>query len=256
VTSRSSPETRRAEERQVLLAREVDHRAKNALAVVLAALRLTRADDARAYAAAVEGRVATLARAHTLLAERRWAGADLAELARGELRPFLPPPGASPGPRARIEGPPVMLAARATQPLSMALHELATNALKHGALSAPAGLVTVTWDLDAASAGLRLRWAETGGPVVAGPPRRLGFGSRVLRGTVVDQLGGRLACEWPASGLVSDIVLPAARVFADAAWPGERDQEWGIPARRGAVPDGDGPSFLTPATRMPRQEPG
>jgi PAS domain S-box-containing protein len=252
---RDVTERRRAEERQVLLAREVDHRAKNALAVVLAALRLTPAEDPRAYAAAVEGRVAALARAHTLLAERRWAGADLADLARGELRRFLAPSGGPEGPRARIDGPPVLLAAQAAQPLSMALHELATNARKHGALSVPTGRVAVTWDLDAETATLRLRWAETGGPVVPGPPRRLGFGSRVMRGTIVDQLGGHRACEWRASGLVSEIVLPAARVLADAAGSGERDQEWGTPARSPTALDGAEPNFETAAARVPRQEP-
>ncbi|MFC7478101.1 HWE histidine kinase domain-containing protein [Dankookia sp. GCM10030260] len=210
-------ERRRADERQVLMAREVDHRAKNVLAVVLAALRLTPAADARAYAAAVEGRVAALARAHTLLAERHWAGADLADLVRGGLRSFVSLPTVSEGPRAQVEGPPLMLAAPATQPLSMTLHELATNAVKHGALSVPTGLVTVTWALEVKTDELRLRWAETGGPTILGSPQRRGFGQRVMRATIRDQLGGRLECEWPAAGLVCDIVMPAARVLADAA---------------------------------------
>jgi two-component sensor histidine kinase len=222
---RDVTERRRAEERQMLLAREVDHRAKNALAVMLAAVRLTPAEDPRAYAAAVEGRVAALARAHTLLAERHWAGAGLADLVRGELRPFLAPAGGSAGPRAKIEGPPVMLAAHATQPLSMALHELATNAVKHGALSVPTGLVTVTWDIDAATAMLRLHWAETGGPTISGPPQRRGFGTRVMRATILDQLGGRHDCWWPASGFACDIILPVARVLADAMVPAGRPAE-------------------------------
>lgn len=222
---RDITEQRQAEERQMLLAREVDHRAKNALAVVLAALRLTPAADPRAYAASVEGRVAALARSHTLLAERRWAGANLADLVQGELRPFLVPASGSAVPRAWIVGPAVLLAAHATQPLSMALHELATNAVKHGALSVPTGQVTVTWDTDPKTATLQLHWAETGGPAISDPPQRQGFGTRVMRGTIVDQLGGQHECAWLASGLACDIILPAARVLADAAGPASRRAE-------------------------------
>ncbi|MBK1660598.1 HWE histidine kinase domain-containing protein [Paracraurococcus ruber] len=210
-------ERHRAEERQVLLVREVNHRAKNALAVVLAALRLTPAEDPRTYAAAVEGRVAALARAHTLLAQRHWIGADLADLVRGELRPFLAPAKVSAGPRARIEGAKVILAARATQPLSMVLHELATNATKHGALSRPTGRVAITWDISSEAGLLRIRWTETGGSAVAGPPQHAGFGTRVLRGTIIDQLGGQYDPRWPASGFTCDLVLPAMRVLAEDA---------------------------------------
>lgn len=219
---RDVTERRQGDERQALLAREVDHRAKNALAVVLATLRLTPAEDPRAYVAAVEGRVSALARAHTLLADRRWVGADLADLVRGELLPFLTPASGSAETRARIEGPALMLVAQATQPLSMALHELATNAVKHGALSVPAGQVTVIWEIDSETNTLRLHWTETGGPAIEGPPERKGFGSRVMRGTIVDQLGGRHECRWLPSGLVCNIILPVARVLADNEDPGRR----------------------------------
>jgi two-component sensor histidine kinase len=218
---RDVTERRRADERQLLMTRELDHRAKNALAVVLAALRLTPAEDPRAYAAAVEGRVAALARAHTLLARQRWAGADLHALVAGELRPFLAQAESGGEPRARLEGPPVMLVALAAQPLSMALHELATNAVKHGALSLPSGRVAVTWSIEPGTGTLRLHWEETGGPAIPGPPQRPGFGSRVMRGTISDQMGGRLDWQWQPSGLVCDILLPASRVLADAAKPAE-----------------------------------
>jgi two-component sensor histidine kinase len=110
-----------------------------------------------------------------------------------------------------------MLAAHAAQPLSMAVHELATNAVKHGAFSTRQGLVEVDWTLPAGSPVLRLRWAETGGPPIAAPPSRTGFGSRVLRGTVLDQLGGSISIEWPHSGLVCTIEVSRARVLAN--WP-------------------------------------
>lgn len=195
-----------AEERQALMTRELDHRAKNALAVVLAALRLTPADDPKAYATAVEGRVAALARALTMLAERGWEGAPLGDLVRGELMPFLGQDEAAPGPRATVAGPPVLVSSLTAQPLSMALHELATNAVKHGALSVASGRLSVSWEREA-TGSLCLRWVETDGPTVT-PPARRGFGSRVLRGTI-DQLGGRVNREWLPQGLVCHIELPA-----------------------------------------------
>jgi PAS domain S-box-containing protein len=201
-----------AEERQALLSREVDHRAKNALAVVLAALRLTQAPDLPSYVKAITGRVAALARAQTLLADDQWTGADLHTLLRGELDGFLS--GGSGGePRAILVGPAVALPAGAAQPLAMAVHELATNATKYGALSAPGGRVAITWSLDGGISGtLRLRWAETGGPLVAGPPARRGFGARVLDGTVRGQLGGKVSLAWSAMGLVCDVEVPLVRI--------------------------------------------
>jgi PAS domain S-box-containing protein len=200
---------RAAEERRSLLMREVDHRAKNVLAVLQAALRLTRAEDVEGYRRAIEGRVAAMARAQTLLAEDRWSGANLRALLVGEVEPFLG------GDRNRVvlEGPPVMLPARAAQPLAMAVHELATNATKHGSLSLPAGRVSITWHLEGEKAGrLRLRWAETGGPALTKIPDRRGFGSRVLEGTVRGQLGGKVLLDWAAPGLVCEIEIPLARM--------------------------------------------
>ena len=212
--TRDVTERKAAAERQALLMREVDHRAKNALAVVQAALRLTRAPDLPCYVRAIEGRVGALARAQTLLADDRWAGADLRTLLRGELATFLAT-GDAGGPRAELEGPVVALPPGAAQPLAMALHELATNALKYGALSARTGRVVVSWRLDGGPSGaLRLRWAEAGGPPVAEPPVRRGFGSRVLDGTVRGQLGGTVALAWEPSGLVCEIKVPLARMAA------------------------------------------
>jgi PAS domain S-box-containing protein len=211
-------ERRAAEERQTLLMRELDHRAKNALAVVQAALRLTPKDDPEAYAKAVGGRVSALARAHTLLARGQWSGAELRDLAWGELAPFLGGGAAAAGqpspPRAALDGPDVTLVPGAAQALSMALHELATNATKHGALSAPNGRVSLFWEVDGQAGVLRLRWAEAGGPPMAAPPTRRGFGSRVLEATLRDQLGGRVSREWRPGGLVCGIELPLARAMA------------------------------------------
>jgi PAS domain S-box-containing protein len=212
---------REAEERQSLLAREVDHRAKNVLAVVQAALRLTRAPDQASYAAAVEGRVAALARAQTLLANDSWAGADLRAMLEGELVPFLG--GETGAARCTLRSEAVALPAAAAQPLTMLVHELATNAVKHGALSAAGGHVEVSWQV--AGDRLKLRWTETGGPPVMRPPTRRGFGARVLEGTVQRQLGGRLDLEWRVQGLDCRLDVPL-RTLAETP-PQEVGAAWG-----------------------------
>ena len=201
-------ERKLAEERLVLLMREVNHRAKNALAVVQSALRLTRAADLPSYVQTVEGRVSALARVQTLLAADAWTGADLRTLLEGELAPFL-----GDGRRAAMSGPEVSLPANVTQPLAMAMHELATNAVKYGALSTTEGSVAVTWAVEQpedGSARLQLRWTEAGGPAVAGAPARRGFGGRVLDGTVRMQLGGRVSLDWQPTGLVCELDVPLA----------------------------------------------
>jgi PAS domain S-box-containing protein len=212
-------ERKAAEERQALLMRELDHRAKNALAVVQAALRLTPRDDPQSYARTVEGRVRALARAHSMLAEARWEGAELRALLEGELAPFLA------GQRAELSGASVALPAQAAQGLAMAVHELATNAVKHGALSAPGGRIAVSWRVEGDGGGgappwLRLRWAEAGGPSVGGPPARQGFGSRVLEATVRTQLGGAVRLGWEPAGLVCELEVPLGRQVPDGATGG------------------------------------
>ncbi|MES2710403.1 MAG: PAS domain S-box protein, partial [Pseudomonadota bacterium] len=209
-------ERRRAEERQALLSREVDHRAKNVLAVVQAALRLTPRTDADAFARAVEGRVGALARTQTLLAEGRWTGAPLRTLIEGELAAFVSPGEDESQPRARLAGPPMLVTIEAAQPLVMALHELATNATKYGALSVAGGILTVTWRADPTEQTLRLDWVETGGPAVSGPPDRRGFGSRVLE-SMLNQLGGKATLEWRTEGLACSFTAPLKAVLGPVA---------------------------------------
>ncbi len=209
-------ERRRQEERLVLLTREVDHRAKNALAVVQAALRLTPRRDVASFANAIEGRVRALARVHSLLAEGRWTGADIRQLVEAELAPFLllVESGAVDGsaPRVAVEGPQLRIGPSAAQSLSLALHELATNATKHGALSVSGGVVRLTWNLDEGARVLRVRWDEQGGPLVIDVPSRRGFGSRVLDASIRGQLGGLVNLDWRRSGLACDIEVPIARL--------------------------------------------
>ena len=201
-------ERKAAEERQALLTREVDHRARNTLAVVQSIVSLTRADEPLRFAEAVKGRVAALARAHTLLARDRWHGADLRSLAQEEFSPYE-----AGGPRrVQLDGPSVGLAPDAVQPLAMALHELATNAAKHGALSVPEGRVTLTWQRDPEDGGLQLRWRELDGPPLQGPPAHRSFGSKVVEATIRRQLGGEVVLRWEPAGLSCDIRIPPERL--------------------------------------------
>jgi PAS domain S-box-containing protein len=209
-------EQREAERRRDLLMREVDHRAKNALATTRAALRLTRAPDIESFVREVDGRIGALAQALTLLSNTQWHGVAIEALLRGELAPFLSTERGEP--RAVLQGPPVTIAPTAVQPLAMAIHELATNAMKYGALSQPNGRLILEWGwADPAMEWLALTWREEGGPEVAAPPGNCGFGTRVLQGTVTRQLGGRLEMCWDRGGLVGRIALPAARVATVAA---------------------------------------
>jgi PAS domain S-box-containing protein len=199
---------RQEEERQLLLAREVDHRARNVLAVVQSVVRLTRSENPKDFAAAVEGRVAALARAHSLLSRDRWTGADLEELVREEFAGYRD--GAAP----ELAGPRLRLDAASVQPVSMVVHELVTNAAKYGALSRPGGRVRVDWRLSPDGARLLIDWRERGGPVLAGPPPRHGFGTALISATVRGQLGGRFEHHWEAEGLQCAFDLPASTTLA------------------------------------------
>ena len=198
---------RRAEEHRFLVAREVDHRAKNVLAVVQTIVRLSGADTAEAYAANVWSRVSALARAHDLLAEGGWTSTELRAVVERELVAYAGADGTGP---VAIEGERRPISPLAVQPIAMILHELATNAAKGGALSCPGGRVSLRWWEEGPA--LRIRWAEAGGPPVQGPPGRAGFGTRLIDATVRGQLGGTLARDWTGSGLVVDITLPLARI--------------------------------------------
>jgi two-component sensor histidine kinase len=186
---------RQTTEARALLMREVDHRARNALTVVQAILRLTNAESLAHFKEVAVGRVEALARAQTSLARRRWEGADLADVVRAELAAL-----AFAG-QTRLEGPPVLLPAEKVQAMSMILHELATNAAKYGALSLAAGVVTVAWQAEAGR--LTLAWRETGGPSPK-PAARAGFGSRMIR-QLARQLGGQVRYDWREEGLCVEI---------------------------------------------------
>jgi PAS domain S-box-containing protein len=192
------------EERMRLLAREVDHRANNLLAVVQGTVALSQAEDASTLKRVITGRVNALARAHQLLAKARWEGADLRSLVEEELLPF------SLGDEARvwISGAPVALPPAAAQSVAMALHELATNAAKYGALSTAEGRVEVSWSRDAEGA-LTLSWRELGGPPVRAPNRH-GLGTRLLGRALAGTVGGGTRLDWRPEGLVCVLSLPSS----------------------------------------------
>jgi PAS domain S-box-containing protein len=193
-----------ADERQVLLAREVDHRARNALAVIQSIIRLTRAKSVEEYVQAIEGRIKALARAHTLLSDSRWRGADLATLVGEELAPYRA------SDKIQYNGPDISLQPATAQGLALALHELATNAAKHGALSSPAGKVSLEWALD--SDALILRWSEEDGPRIFEPSSR-SFGLKVIVASIEQQLGGKAAFDWNPEGLRCAFAIPRTELM-------------------------------------------
>ena len=192
---------KQAEQMQALLAREVDHRARNALAIVQAIIRLARADTQEAYVNAVDGRVRALAHTHELLSKSRWQGADVKSLVGEEMAPYCV------AGRISMDGPSVILPAEKTQTLGLALHELATNAAKYGALSSENGHIDIGWTFD--DGVLNFRWVESGGPRVK-KPTRLGFGTKIITASLNEQKGDQAQFGWNASGLTCNIAMRCA----------------------------------------------
>jgi len=198
--ARDITEQKRNQDLISTLAREAEHRSKNLLATVQAAVRLSHADTPEGLKKAVDGRIQALANVHSTLAKTRWIGADLSTIATQELAPFAE----ASEQRVRIVGPPVMLDANAAQTIAVILHELATNAAKYGALSVANGHVTVNWS-DEMNGELYFRWSETGGPKVQEPTRK-GFGRRIIE-QMIGQHSGKASFDWRAEGLLCEIIL-------------------------------------------------
>jgi PAS domain S-box-containing protein len=207
------------EERLNFLMREVDHRSKNLLAVVRAVADLTRADTVADFKKGLRGRIAALALAHTLLAENRWRAVGLEELVQGETAPYQTERAR----RVEYGGPPIKLSPSASQAIAMALHELATNAAKYGALSTPTGRVRVGWTLSQAEGVLELNWREEGGPPTAAP-QQTGFGSTVINKLVQQQLRGSTKFHWHHEGLECVIRIPIDNLADTAPLPGSQPE--------------------------------
>ena len=172
-------ERKRNEEHIRFIMDELSHRSKNLLMVVLAIANQTveHATSFGEFQANFESRLMALARSHDLLVEKGWSGASIEALIFAQLKPFMDEPAA----RLDVAGPPIMLTPEAAQNIGLALHELATNAMKYGALSSPEGRIVIRWDVDDRQTPkkFRLSWQEQGGPPV-NPPTHQGFGHRVL----------------------------------------------------------------------------
>jgi two-component sensor histidine kinase len=191
--SRDLSERKRAEEAQRLLANELNHRVKNSLATVQSIINQTLrgAADIELARATLNARIIALAGAHDLLTVRSWAGADLTDLVAHAVAPFVTD-------QISVDGPSLVVSPSQSLALSMALHELATNAAKYGALSRPEGRVELRWE--AQDHRLDLSWRESGGPRVL-PPSRRGFGSRLIENALSRDLDGQTRLEFASEGV-------------------------------------------------------
>jgi two-component system CheB/CheR fusion protein len=203
-STRDITERKLWEEQQQLLLRELAHRVKNTLAVVQSIARHTLQSSgvSEDFNQRLEGRLAALAHAHDLLISSNWHGAELSELIKGQLGPYI----AENVNRVAFEGPKVTLSPNTATPLALILHELATNAIKHGALSGDKGTVKLSWTVDNTPEGrlLKAQWEEGGGPRVA-KPRKTGFGTQLIENAMG---GARIHCDYPATGVRCTMAIP------------------------------------------------
>ena len=201
-------ERKKAADRDRLLMAELDHRVKNTLANIQALVVQTSrsAETLTGFVEGLDGRIQSMAKAHSLLSEARWEGVSITSLLREELEPF--------GPRdnvVTIEGPDLVLTHKSALSLSLAIHELVTNAAKFGAFSTPGGTVVVRWTL-ADDNGISLSWTEAGGPRVR-PPSRRGFGSTLIERALAMETGGSATLRYEPDGIVCDVFLPPSSVL-------------------------------------------
>jgi two-component sensor histidine kinase len=198
----------RAAQRERLLMAELDHRVKNMLAAVQAMIMHSEAGapSLPAFTTRLASRIQAMARAHCLLSQSRWQAVSLASLVHEELAPY-----AGADTNLSTSGPTILLAPKAALALSLALHELATNAAKYGALSVRAADLAVTWSL-ADDTSLHLIWREQGGPATA-PPTQRGFGSSLIERALELETGGRSRLEFRPEGLRCTIELPPSSML-------------------------------------------
>ena len=208
-------ERKAAEDHAKFLMHELSHRSKNLLAVIQSISRRT----ARTTTTMVEfesrfgQRLQGLAASHDVLVRNSWQGAPLADLIRQHLLPFIDVQS----PRIELSGPDVVLTAEATQAIGLAIHELATNAVKYGAFSMPAGKIQISWTFDResmTSRNLLLKWVEQGGPSVT-PPTRNGFGQIVIGEMIERSLNAKVVLEFNKQGLHWSVSMPAINLVIE-----------------------------------------
>ena len=200
----------RAEERQRLLLAELQHRVRNTLGVVRSIARRSAqtSTSVEEYASHLDGRLNAFARTQAMVTRDPESGVDLGYMVVEELLGYH----AREGEQLRVSGPPVRLQPKAAETFALAIHELATNAIKHGALTQSIGRIDVSWRIDeaASSAELVFEWWERGGPAVA-PPKRKGFGTELLERTLAFELKGKTTLVFDPSGVHCTIVIPMNR---------------------------------------------
>jgi PAS domain S-box-containing protein len=202
---RDITDRKRAEEHQELLVAELDHRVKNVLAQVAVVAASTRQGSRSIdeFLRSLDGRIQSMAAAHTLLSTSGWQSVGLDALVHSQLAPYTT------GANITIRGPDVMLASTEIQAVARVLHELATNAAKYGALSTPSGQVSVTWDLHRSRQATRLvlLWRETGGPAVPTVVQP-SYGTNLIRSLIPHELGGAVDLMFATEGINCRIEIP------------------------------------------------
>jgi len=199
--ARDITEQKRTQEQISVLAREAEHRSKNILSNVQAIINLSQSDTSESLKEVISGRIQAMANVHSLFVKTRWIGAEVSAIAKQELAPYLDEGHDT---RVRMEGLQTVLEPTIAQAIAVVLHELTTNASKYGALSDAKGQISLRWSRSE-DGQLALCWTELGGPRV-NAPERMGFGSRLIEGTI-SQLGGKARFDWRSEGLVCEIAL-------------------------------------------------
>lgn len=203
------------EERQKLLMAELNHRVRNNLATIQAIARLTaRSNASKAeYVESLQGRISCMSRIHSLLTRERWQGANLQDIVRDELSTYSRLDGVN------FDGPMITLGTRHALDLALVIHELSTNAVKHGALSAPGGKLTIDWryELVGGAPHLKLRWEESDGPKVTAPARK-GYGIYMIE-SALSGGGTKVSLTFPDTGAVCTIDMPMVRSEAESVAP-------------------------------------
>lgn len=210
--ARDITERKQLEEARRALSLEINHRTKNLLAVVEALIRQTAAHGSpEDFVRRISQRLRALAANQDLLVEGSWRGAEMGDLVRAQLAHIDQMLGS----RVKLNGDPVVVTPPAAQALGMAFHELATNALKYGALSGERGHVNISWRIDAVGEEpeLTVTWRESGGPAVI-PPGRAGFGTTIIKRITGQSLGGGVVMTYAPSGLVWELKAPAAPLLS------------------------------------------
>ena len=193
-----------ANERQDTLIAELNHRVRNILTLIqgLVSQTMESADNTQKFAKQLDGRIKALARAHDQITQDQWSPAPLKTLFVNELNAYSPDFKKN----VRLEGPHAIIDPQAFSSMALVVHEMVTNSAKYGALSAPKGILSVTWELDP-QGNLDVLWREEGGPAVV-PPSRRGFGSTIIQHSIPHELGGTAAIDYVKEGVQARFQIP------------------------------------------------